>query len=289
MTATRSHHHPVQSPSVIVLGTSSQVPTRYRNHNGYLVRWGDEGFLFDPGENTNRQFALADADPTSVTKICVTHFHGDHCLGLAGLFHRLGREGVRHAIDVYFPAYGQVFVERALVACRDSGDADVRLHPFPNEGVVYDDGRFRLSARRLSHSIETFGYRLEELAPDGSATRVLAFVMDTRKCRAAHDLARDADLLIVEATYASSEEKEAWERGHMTAAHAAEVAQRSGVRQLLLTHFSQRYPNTRTHLAEAKKIYANVKAASDLRRYSFPPPRREDDRPVPPGRDCEPP
>ena len=50
---------------LIVLGTSSQVPTRYRNHNGYLLRWDDEGFLFDPGEGTQRQMAFGDL-PASV-------------------------------------------------------------------------------------------------------------------------------------------------------------------------------------------------------------------------------
>jgi ribonuclease Z len=263
----------VTPPEVVVLGTSSQVPTRFRNHNGYLVRWRGEGFLFDPGENTNRQMVRADVDPRWITKVCVTHFHGDHSLGLAGLFHRLGREGVEHGIDVYFPAYGQVFVDRALAACADVRPVDLRLHPYRDEGVLLEDDAFRITARKLSHSIETFGYRVEELGDDG---RVLAFVMDTRKCRGAHELARDADLLIVEATYVSSEQSEAWDRGHMTAAHAAELAERAGVRRLLLTHFSQRYPNTRGHLAEAKAIHPDVKTASDLRRYSFPP-RREPD------------
>ena len=44
---------------LIVLGTSSQVPTRYRNHNGYLLKWDGEGVLFDPGEGTQRQMTLA--------------------------------------------------------------------------------------------------------------------------------------------------------------------------------------------------------------------------------------
>ena len=44
---------------LVVLGTASQVPTRYRNHNGYLLRWDDEGILFDPGEGTQRQMMLA--------------------------------------------------------------------------------------------------------------------------------------------------------------------------------------------------------------------------------------
>lgn len=40
------------SRELVVLGTSSQVPTRHRNHNGYLLRWDGEGILFDPGEGT---------------------------------------------------------------------------------------------------------------------------------------------------------------------------------------------------------------------------------------------
>jgi hypothetical protein len=39
----------VPDRELVVLGTASQAPTRSRNHNGYLLRWGGEGFLFDPG------------------------------------------------------------------------------------------------------------------------------------------------------------------------------------------------------------------------------------------------
>ena len=42
-----------------MLGTASQVPTRHRNHNGYLLRWDGEGILFDPGEGTQRQMLYA--------------------------------------------------------------------------------------------------------------------------------------------------------------------------------------------------------------------------------------
>ena len=45
-----------------ILGTASQVPTRQRNHNGYLLRWDDETILFDPGEGTQRQMLMAGLD-----------------------------------------------------------------------------------------------------------------------------------------------------------------------------------------------------------------------------------
>ena len=74
---------------LIALGTGSQVPTRRRNHNGYFLRWDDEGFLFDPGEGTQRQMVFGDLPASAVHRIFVTHFHGDHCLGLAGILQRL--------------------------------------------------------------------------------------------------------------------------------------------------------------------------------------------------------
>ena len=53
---------------LVVLGTASQVPTRYRNHNGYLLRWDDEGILFDPGEGTQRQMMLAGVSVSAVNR-----------------------------------------------------------------------------------------------------------------------------------------------------------------------------------------------------------------------------
>src|SRR5688572_16776296 len=65
---------------LIALGTSSQVPTRHRNHNGYLLRWDEEGFLFDPGEGTQRQMTFAGIAASAIHRVFITHFHGDHCL-----------------------------------------------------------------------------------------------------------------------------------------------------------------------------------------------------------------
>ena len=60
---------------VVILGTSSQQPTRTRNHGAYLIRWNNEGLLFDPGEGTQRQFIFAGIAPTVVTRLFISHFH----------------------------------------------------------------------------------------------------------------------------------------------------------------------------------------------------------------------
>ena len=91
---------------LVVLGTSSQVPTRERNHNGYLLRWDGQGLLFDPGEGTQRQMILAGVPSSAVTRICLTHVHGDHTYGLPGVLSRLSLDGVEHPVDLHYPASG---------------------------------------------------------------------------------------------------------------------------------------------------------------------------------------
>lgn len=147
---------------LIALGTSSQVPTRERNHNGYFVRWDDAGLLFDPGEGTQRQmthFGVAAAD---ITAIFLTHLHGDHCLGLPGVLQRLSLDGVTHPVDLYYPASGAEYVHRLRRASIFTETAVIREHPIAAPGVVHETARFRIEAHPLDHTVESWGYRLVE-------------------------------------------------------------------------------------------------------------------------------
>lgn len=147
----------------VALGTSSQVPTRYRNHNGYLLRWDGAGFLFDPGEGTQRQFIMAEVAVPEVRRIFVTHFHGDHALGLAGIVQRLSLDRVPHPVEVYFPKSGQAYFERLIRST--IYHRTVQLHPRPvsgEGGVVHEDETFQIEARPLQHSVDTYGYRIKE-------------------------------------------------------------------------------------------------------------------------------
>ena len=94
--------------------------------------------------------------------------------------------------------------------------------------------------------------------------RRIAFVSDTRPCDAAIELARGADVLVHEATYAADLAAEAKERGHSTAEGAARVAAAAGVRRLILTHFSTRYGDVQPLVNEARAIFPATDAASDL-------------------------
>ena len=147
-----------------MLGTASQVPTRHRNHNGYLLRWDAEGILFDPGEGTQRQFTLAGVSPGAVTRICITHFHGDHCLGLPGMLMRLALDGGRFPIDVHYPASGDEHLQHLRRASVGQDRIPVREWPTAGRTAV-DCGPFTLRSVPLRHRVETLGWRIDE--PDG--------------------------------------------------------------------------------------------------------------------------
>jgi ribonuclease Z len=303
----------VSARELVVLGTASQVPTRHRNHNGYLLRWDGEGLLFDPGEGTQRQMLLAGVSAHDITRICVTHFHGDHCLGLPGVIQRINLDKVPYPVPAHYPASGEHFFERLRHASAFFETVELRPEPVSGEGgPLKATGRertpFTLEAARLSHPVDSYGYRLVE--PDGqrllperlrahgisgpdvgrlqregrlgdvtlgdvSETRRgqrAAFIMDTRLCEGVHALAEGADLLVIEATFLDADEHLAEEHGHLTAAQAARVAAQAGARTLVLTHFSQRYPDLEGHLAEARRHFdGEIVVAADLMRIPAPP------------------
>jgi ribonuclease Z len=295
---------------LVVLGTASQVPTRQRAHHGALLRWDDEGILFDPGEGTQRQLTLAGVRASTITRICLTHLHGDHCLGLPGVVQRMALDGVERPVDLYFPAAGQEYVDRLLRASIAHRLPSIRQHPVAADGPVDQAAGFTLHARALEHSVPTYGWRLEEpsgrrMRPDllaehgirgpdvgrlqregslvvaGRAVgveevsdprpgQVFALVMDTRRCDAAVELARGADLLVAESTFLSEEAQLATTYGHLTAHQAGELAHRAGVRRLVLTHYSQRHPDEQAFAEEAAAVFADVTAVRDLDRVPVP-------------------
>ena len=266
---------------LVVLGTASQAPTRVRNHNGYLLRWDTEGLLFDPGEGTQRQMLFAGVTASQITRICITHFHGDHCLGLPGVLQRMSLDRVPQLVDVHYPGQNQAVFDRLRHAALFRDVLNLRERPVTQAGTIASTPAFRLDTQPLSHSTPTFGYRLAE--PDGrrmlpdrlaalgiagpdigrlqregslpaAGRRVtleevseprrgqrFAFIMDTRLCDAAFALADQADMLVCESTFADTEAALAQDYGHLTARQAGRIAEEAGARLLVLTHFSQRY------------------------------------------------
>ncbi|MFD0062751.1 ribonuclease Z [Streptomyces sp. NPDC056690] len=294
---------------LVVLGTASQVPTRHRNHNGYLLRWDGEGILFDPGEGTQRQMLRAGVAAHDLDRLCVTHFHGDHSLGLAGVIQRINLDRVPHPVTAHYPRSGQRFFDRLRYATAYRESVALAEEPVGGEGgVLAETPSYTLDARRLSHPVESYGYRLVEpdgrrmlpgrlaehgisgpdvgiLQREGSLRGVtldevsevrrgqrFAFVMDTRLCDGVNELAEGCDLLVIESTFLDGDHQLASDHGHLTVGQAARVAAEGEVRHLVLTHFSQRYsdPGEFERQARAAGFTGELTVARDLDRVQVP-------------------
>ena len=151
---------------LIFLGTSSQVPTRTRNHNAFFLRFDQLGILFDPGEGTQRQMVHAGLAASQITHIAITHFHGDHCLGLAGIIQRISLDRVPHPIEVFFPASGQVFFDRLRHSAIFHDQSNLVPRPVKarvgESMVVGRSGEVSFLVRPLDHAVECMGFRVQE-------------------------------------------------------------------------------------------------------------------------------
>ena len=293
-----------------ILGCSSQQPTRKRSHGSYLVRWNGEGLLFDVGEGTQRQFIFANVAPTCVTRIFISHFHGDHCLGLGSMLMRLNLDKVTHPIHCYYPASGKKYFDRLRYGTIYHETIHVVEHPVSEAGLVEDDGRFRIEAAFLDHGVDTIAWRVTEpdqrkfdaeklknygvhgplvreleakgeLKIEGKTVSLddvswirqgdsIAVVSDTRPCLSAIQIAYKARLLICESTYLEEHRELAHNHHHLTAKQAATIAKEAGVDLLVLTHFSARYLNPHAFEKEAHAIFPHVVAAEDMKVIPLP-------------------
>lgn len=243
-----------------------------------------------------------------LNRICVTHFHGDHSLGLAGVIQRINLDRVPHEITAHYPRSGQHFFDRLRHATAYRETVQLTQVPVDSDGTLAGTAAYTLEARRLSHPVESYGYRLIEpdgrrMLPDRLAAHGVrgpdigriqregaidgvsledvsevrrgqrfAFVMDTRLCDGVHALAEGCDMLVIESTFLDEDIDLAADHGHLTAGQAAAVARAAGVRHLVLTHFSQRYtdPEEFERQARAAGFEGELTVAHDLLRVPVP-------------------
>lgn len=288
---------------IIFLGTSDAIPSAERNHTSILLEYKDEAILVDCGEGTQRQFRKAKLNPNKVTRILITHWHGDHVLGLPGLLQTLAFSGYNKTLDICGPRGTKEFVRIILKTFAFQGKYKINVKEVENR--FFENSEFYLEAEKMTHGIPCNAYtfvkkgrlridkkKLDKTKLKGPILKRLkegkdvvyqgkkylaknltykedekkiSFVFDTSFNKNIIPFVRNSDLLICESTFGAELEDKADEYRHLNVKQTAEIAKKSKSKKLALTHLSQRYSkNPKNILLEARKIFKNSVLVKDL-------------------------
>lgn len=292
-----------------ILGTSATIPTKNRNHVGALLTYKSEGLLFDCGEGMQRQMKQAGISFSKITRIFLTHWHGDHMLGLPGLLQSMAMHQYTKQLKIYGPPGSKQKFKKLLEAFESSYPIEATMHEI-KQGKFLDTKDFYMEAYPVSHRTKCYGYRFVEkdkrkikksalkklgipegplvgklqegktithkgkkIKPEQVSTtvkgRIFAHITDTRPTKNCSKISKDADILLCEASYTSEHKEKAREYYHMTAVEAAQIASQNNVKKLVLTHFSARYKDEGVIEEDARTVFDNTLAARDFMKITF--------------------
>jgi ribonuclease Z len=278
---------------ITFLGTSQAIPTAKRNHTSILIQYNGEYILVDCGEGTQRQFRKARINPCKITRILITHWHGDHILGLAGLLQTLLLNGYNKTLYIYGPRGTKQDLHALL-------DLLVPYNKIPlvvqevSEGKFFENKEFYLESEPMQHGIPCNAYsfvekdktrldraKLKKLKLPSSPLigelvkgkdiefngkkikskdivyhekgKKITVILDTALNEKCHKLAKDSKVVISEAVYLKDEADLAALHEHLTAEQAGEIAKKAGAEKLYLSHLSQRYDGNERLLLKEAK------------------------------------
>lgn len=293
---------------IFFLGTSSSVPTSKRNHTAILLSYKNENILVDCGEGTQRQFKKAKINPGRITRILITHLHGDHVFGLPGLLKTLEMSEYNKKLIIYGPT-GIKKHFHLLEEIYGKFNTNIEIKEMSNSKI--DEDEFLIEAFEGLHTTRTNAYNFivkEKIRLNKSKIKKLklpnspllgklqkgqdvnyegkkikwkevsyiqprkkiSFVLDTSFTNSLADMTKEADIIISEATFGSDEKEKAKEHFHMTYAEAGNLAKKAKAKRLILTHISQKHEkDLKRILSETKKIFKETSIAEDMMKVSI--------------------
>jgi ribonuclease Z len=147
---------------VVFLGTSGSVPTLKRSLPSVVVQCPPNQWMFDCGENTQRQMIQAKVSFHRKMKVFITHLHGDHVLGLPGLLQTMSLMGRTEPIQVFGPSGLKDFLVCAKETLNFGLTYPVEINQILQEGVVCEEENYRAIATKSNHAIQSYSFAFEE-------------------------------------------------------------------------------------------------------------------------------
>lgn len=143
---------------LIFLGTSGAIPTAKRNHTGILLTYKGENILVDCGEGTQRQFRKAKSNPCKITKILITHWHGDHVLGLPGLLQTLAFSEYQKGLTIYGPRGTKNYISNMFKIFAFVNKFPLKVVEVTKDGKFFEDEEFYLESKKMIHNVPCNAY-----------------------------------------------------------------------------------------------------------------------------------
>lgn len=150
--------------SVRILGSSSATPTATRHPSAQLLNVNERLFLIDCGEGTQMQFRRYKIKHSRINHIFISHLHGDHYLGLAGLVFTMHLFGRKTPLHIYGNPELKVILDLQLKVSETTLLYPLIFHPLiPGEtSVVFEDPCLEVTAFPLMHRVPTHGFLFKE-------------------------------------------------------------------------------------------------------------------------------
>ncbi|ADP32977.1 ribonuclease Z [Bacillus atrophaeus] len=149
---------------LLFLGTGAGMPAKSRNVSSIALKLLEERrsvWLFDCGEATQHQILHTSIKPRKIEKIFITHMHGDHVYGLPGLLGSRSFQGGEDELTIYGPKGIRAFIETSLNVTATRLTYPLAIIEI-EEGVIFEDDQFTVTAKPVIHGVPAFGYRVQE-------------------------------------------------------------------------------------------------------------------------------
>ena len=146
---------------IIFLGTSSAVHSKDRNHPSIAIKAFGEIFLFDCGEATQRQLLYTNVSPMKISKIFITHYHGDHILGLPGLLQSMSLNGRETKLTIYGPK-GLNKIKDAIYSLGYCAIEYPVEFVEIDSGIIIENETYFIEAQSVKHNVPALAYSIEE-------------------------------------------------------------------------------------------------------------------------------
>lgn len=287
---------------ITLLGTAGSAPTKSRSLPGIYLSYEGDAFLFDCGEGTQIQLLKYGLNSHKIRAIFLSHIHGDHVIGIAGIIRTLALNNRTDELKIFIPKGYEKAIKLLITFDKAIVNYPIKIIGI-KKGELFKGKNFSISSFKLNHTVPTYGFVFKEndsirfnikeckkLGIKGEMYkelelkghifinekkrylkdlsfikhgRKLVYASDTRPSKETEKASKNADLLIHESSYTNQYLELAKSRKHSTSIEAATVAKNSRAKFLVLTHFSARYKDEFELINEATTIFKNTKAGTD--------------------------